>query len=142
MVQLIDGEYDEVYGVNGAQVNIDQLLETDESLYRYVIRKFSYKYEDIDSIPPEKLKKKSKILWRQGVTTNITQRISKDDPLYGVSGKADFITFGDVKMADTNTSVKGIRNIMDGVPDEDVRSIQKFLQKYKDDYEKTAWTVL
>lgn len=48
MVQLIDGEYDEVYGVNGAQVNIDQLLETDESLYRYVIRKFSYKYEDID----------------------------------------------------------------------------------------------
>ena len=25
---------------------------------------------------------------------------------------------------------------MDGVPDEDVRSIQKFLQKYKDDYEK------
>lgn len=60
MVQLINGDYDEVYGVNGAQVNIDQLLETDESLYRYVIRKFSYKYEDIDSIPPEKLKKKSK----------------------------------------------------------------------------------
>ncbi len=25
---------------------------------------------------------------------------------------------------------------MDGIPDEDVRSIQEFLQKYKDDYEK------
>ncbi|MBD4759223.1 hypothetical protein GUG22_21865, partial [Xanthomonas citri pv. citri] len=81
--------------------------------------------EDIDSIPPEKLKKEiQKYYEDKGVTTNITQRISKDDPLYGVSGKADFITFGDVKMADTNTSVKGIRNIMDGVPDEDVRSIQ------------------
>lgn len=137
MVQLIDGEYDEVYGVNGAQVNINQLLETDESLYRYVIRKFSYKYEDIDSIPPETLKKEIQKYYKdKGVTANITQRISKDDPLYGVSGKADFITFGDVKMADTNTSVKGIRNIMDGVPDEDVRSIQKFLQKYKDDYAK------
>lgn len=137
MVQLINGEYDEVYGVNGAQVNIDQLLETDESLYRYVIRKFSYKYEDIDSIPPEKLKKEiQKYYEDKGVTANITQRISKDDPLYGVSGKADFITFGDVKMADTNTSVKGIRNIMDGIPDEDVRSMQEYLQKYKGDYEK------
>ncbi len=88
MVQLINGEYDEVYGVNGAQVNIDQLLETDESLYRYVIRKFSYKYEDIDSIPPEKLKKEiQKYYEDKGVTANITQRISKDDPLYGASGK-------------------------------------------------------
>ncbi|AJO59855.1 hypothetical protein P4V37_15615 [Bacillus subtilis] len=138
MVQLIDGEFDEVYGVNGAQISVDHLLATDLNLRDRLMHKFHIRrLKDINDIPPEKLKKEiQKYYEDKGVTANITQRISKDDPLYGVSGKADFITFGDVKMADTNTSVKGIRNIMDGVPDEDVRSIQKFLQKYKDDYEK------
>ncbi|OIR61733.1 hypothetical protein BLL41_07225 [Bacillus sp. FMQ74] len=138
MVQLIDGEFDEVYGVNGAQISVDHLLATDLNLRDRLMHKFHIRrLKDINDIPPEKLKKEIQKYYKdKGVTTNITQRISKDDPLYGVSGKADFITFGDVKMADTNTSVKGIRNIMDGVPDEDVRSIQKFLQKYKDDYEK------
>ncbi len=138
MVQLIDGEFDEVYGVNGAQISVDHLLATDSNLRDIITRKFKFRdIEDIDSIPPEKLKKEiQKYYEDKGVTANITQRISKDDPLYGASGKADFITFGDVKMADTNTSVKGIRNIMDGIPDEDVRSIQTFLQKYKDDYDK------
>ncbi|MED3625746.1 hypothetical protein P4478_00690 [Bacillus subtilis] len=138
MVQLIDGEFDEVYGVNGAQISVDHLLATDLNLRDRLMHKFHIRrLKDINDIPPDKLKKEiQKYYEDKGVTANITQRISKDDPLYGVSGKADFITFGDVKMADTNTSVKGIRNIMDGVPDEDVRSIQKFLQKYKDDYEK------
>ncbi|MEC1402226.1 DUF6792 domain-containing protein [Bacillus subtilis] len=138
MVQLIDGEYDEVYGVNGAQISVDHLLKADDHLRYTMIKKFKVNtFKELNSIPKDDLKKAITQYYKdKGVTANITQRISKDDPLYGVSGKADFITFGDVKMADTNTSVKGIRNIMDGVPDEDVRSIQKFLQKYKDDYEK------
>lgn len=138
MVQLIDGEFDEVYGVNGAQISVDHLLATDLNLRDKIMHKFKIRrLKDIDAIPPEKLKKEiHKYYEDKGVTANITQRISKDDPLYGASGKADFITFGDVKMTDTNTSVKGIKNIMDGIPDEDVRSIQEFLQKYKDDYEK------
>ncbi|MCI4138087.1 hypothetical protein MMJ09_13500 [Bacillus vallismortis] len=138
MVQLIDGEYDEVYGVNGAQVSVDHLLNADDHLRYTMLKKFKVNtFKELKSIPKEDLKKAiTKYYKDKGVTANITQRISKDDPLYGVSGKADFITFGDVKMADTNTSVKGIRNIMDGIPDEDVRSIQTFLQKYKDDYDK------
>ncbi|PRP51830.1 hypothetical protein C7B63_05670 [Bacillus halotolerans] len=138
MVQLIDGEYDEVYGVNGAQVSVDHLLEADDHLRYTMLKKFKVNtFKELNSIPKDDLKKAiTKYYEDKGVTANISQRISKDDPLYGVSGKADFITFGDVKMADTNTSVKGIRNIMDGVPDEDVRAIQEFLQKYKDDYEK------
>lgn len=138
MVQLIDGEYDEVYGVNGAQVSVDHLLKADDHLRYTMLKKFKVNtFKELNSIPKDDLKKAiTKYYEDKGVTANITQRISKDDPLYGVSGKADFITFGDVKMADTNTSVKGIRNIMDGIPDEDVRSMQEYLQKYKDDYEK------
>ncbi|WP_339191618.1 DUF6792 domain-containing protein [Bacillus sp. FSL K6-1003] len=138
MVQLIDGEYDEVYGVNGAQVSVDHLLKADDHLRYTMLKKFKVNtFKELNSIPKDDLKKAiTKYYEDKGVTANITQRISKDDPLYGVSGKADFITFGDVKMADTNTSVKGIRNIMDGIPNEDVRSMQEYLQKYKGDYEK------
>ncbi|MCY8857834.1 DUF6792 domain-containing protein [Bacillus atrophaeus] len=133
LVQLIDGEFDKVYGVNGAQVSIDHILLADDNLVAK-LRKM-YKVTDLSTIPKNDLKKAiTKYYKDKGVTANITQRISKDDPLYGVSGKADFITFGDVKMTDTNADVKGIRNIMDGLPDEDVRSIQKYLQKYEADY--------
>ncbi|MGM0860870.1 hypothetical protein RUL31_18000 [Bacillus atrophaeus] len=136
MVQLIDGVFDEVYGVNGAQVSIDHLLQADKDLLDAMIDKFNIiKTDDLSTIPKNDLNKAiTKYYKDKGVTANITQRISKDDPLYGVSGKADFITFGDVKMTDTNADVKGIRNIMDGIPDEDVRSIQKYLQKYEADY--------
>ncbi|KAF1680610.1 DUF6792 domain-containing protein [Bacillus sp. SKDU12] len=137
LAQLIDGEFDEVYGVNGAQISIDQLLLADRNLVDFLLNKYDLSRQELKELPREQLKKAiTKYYKDKGVTANITQRISKDDPLYGASGKADFITFGDVKMADTNTSVKGIRNIMDGIPDEDVRSIQTFLQKYKDDYDK------
>lgn len=138
MVQLIDGEYDEVYGVNGAQVSVDHLLKADEHLRYTMLKKFKVNtFKELNSLPKEDLKKAiTKYYKDKGVTANITQRISKDDPLYGVSGKADFITFGDVKMKDTNTDVKGIRSIIDNIPDEEVRSIQTFLRKYSDDYKK------
>ncbi|KXZ19585.1 DUF6792 domain-containing protein [Bacillus atrophaeus] len=133
LVQLIDGEFDEVYGINGAQISVDHVLKADYKLTNYLKRKFNI--IKINEISKNDLNKAiTKYYKDKGVTANITQRISKDDPLYGVSGKADFITFGDVKMTDTNADVKGIRNIMDGIPDEDVRSIQKYLQKYEADY--------
>lgn len=137
LAQLIDGDFDEVYGVNGAQISIDQLLLADRNLVDFLLNKYDLSRQELKELPREQLKKAiTKYYSDKGVTANITQRISKDDPLYGASGKADFITFGDVNMTDTNTSVKGIRNIMDGIPDEDVRSIQTFLQKYKGAYEK------
>ncbi|MCG8398400.1 hypothetical protein LWS67_18035 [Bacillus atrophaeus] len=133
LVQLIDGEFDEVYGINGAQISVDHVLKADYKLTNYLKRKFNV--IKINEISKNDLNKAiTKYYKDKGVTANITQRISKDDPLYGVSGKADFITFGDVKMTDTNADVKGIRNIMDGIPDEDIRSIQKYFQKYEADY--------
>ena len=138
MAQLIDGEFDEVYGVNGAQVSVDHLLQADKDLLDAMVNKFNIlNTGELENIPKEDLKKAiTKYYKDKGVTANITQRISKDDPLYGVSGKADFITFGDVKMKDTNTDVKGIRSIIDKIPDEEVRSIQTFLRKYSDEYKK------
>lgn len=137
LVQLINGEFDEVYGVNGAQVNIYHLLLVDKKLARELRKEFQVKNFSI--IPKSKLKKAIvKYYNDKGVTANITQRISKDDPLYGVSGKADFITFGDMKMADTNPDVKGIRNLIDQIPDEDVRRIQKYWRQYSSAYQKNG----
>ncbi|KMM63105.1 hypothetical protein ACH95_04060 [Bacillus glycinifermentans] len=139
IVQLIDGEFDEVYGVNGAQVSVDHLLLADRALVAYLSNKFKISRKEVSTIPKSKLKKAIvKYYNDKGVTANITQRISKDDPLYGVSGKADFITFGDVKMTDTNHDVKGIRNLIDQIPDEDVRRIQKYWRQYSSAYQKNG----
>ncbi|UQZ43765.1 DUF6792 domain-containing protein [Bacillus subtilis] len=138
MVQLIDGEFDEVYGVNGAQVSVNHLLQADKDLLDAMINKFNVlNTDELENVRKEDLKKAITQYYNdKGVTAKITQRISKDDPLYGVSGKADFVTFGNVKMKDTNTDVKGIRSIIDKIPDEEVRSIQTFLRKYSDEYKK------
>jgi len=138
MVQLIDGEFDEVYGVNGAQVSVNHLLQADKDLLDAMINKFNVlNTDELENVRKEDLKKAITQYYNdKGVTAKITQRISKDDPLYGVSGKAGFITFGNVKMKDTNTDVKGIRSIIDKIPDEEVRSIQTFLRKYSDEYKK------
>ncbi|UOY87719.1 DUF6792 domain-containing protein [Bacillus glycinifermentans] len=140
MVQLIDGQYDEVYGVNGAQISTDHLLKADKHLRYTMLEKFKVDtFKELLKVPKSKLKKAIvKYYNDKGVTANITQRISKDDPLYGVSGKADFITFGDMKMADTNPDVKGIRNLIDQIPDEDVRRIQKYWRQYSSAYQKNG----
>lgn len=136
MLQLIDGEFDGVYGVNGAQVSINHLLNTDEVLYRNMSLTFN-KYDSLDSVPAEELKAEIiKYYENKGVTAQITQRISWDDPLYGVSGKGDFITFGEIQMTDTNLQVEGIRNIIDSIQDEDVRNVKHYLQKYTDAYQQ------
>ncbi|MCY8086577.1 hypothetical protein MOB87_02610 [Bacillus sonorensis] len=135
LVQLIDGEFDEVYGVNGAQISVDHILKADYKLTNYLKRKFNT--INISEIPKNDLKKAIiKYYNDKGVTANITQRISSDDPLYGVSGKADFITFGDVKMTNTHPNIKGFRSVIDHIPDEDVRKLKGYFQKYAADYRK------
>ncbi|HZG73225.1 hypothetical protein MOF42_05540 [Bacillus haynesii] len=135
LVQLIDGEFDEVYGVNGAQISVDHILKADYKLTNYLKRKFNT--IKISEIPKNDLKKAIiKYYNDKGVTANITQRISSDDPLYGVSGKADFITFGDVKMTNTHPDIKGFRSVIDHIPDEDVRKLKGYFQKYAADYRK------
>ncbi|MCY8178481.1 hypothetical protein MOC63_03645 [Bacillus paralicheniformis] len=135
LVQLVDGEFDEVYGVNGAQISVDHILKADYKLTNYLKRKFNT--IKISEIPKNDLKKAIiKYYNDKGVTANITQRISSDDPLYGVSGKADFITFGDVKMANTHPDIKEFRSVIDHIPDEDVSKLKGYFQKYAADYRK------
>ncbi|MFN2746461.1 DUF6792 domain-containing protein [Bacillus sp. z60-18] len=138
MVQLIDGEYDEVYGINGAQISIDQLLTADRELRDEILFEFKLKrLKDLDTISSKKLREAIlKYYNDKGVTANITQRVSKDDPLYGVSSRGDFITFGDVRMTDTNPNIKGLRSVIDHIPDEDVRKLKRYFQKYAADYRK------
>ncbi|MPQ26425.1 DUF6792 domain-containing protein [Bacillus paralicheniformis] len=138
IVQLIDGEYDEVYGVNGAQVSVDHLLKADKHLRYTMLKKFKVdKFKELSTVPKNDLKKAIiKYYNDKGVTANITQRISSDDPLYGVSGKADFITFGDVKMTNTHPDIKGFRSVIDHIPNEDVSKLKGYFQKYAADYRK------
>lgn len=125
--------------MNGAQISIDQLLLADRNLVDFLLNKYDLSRQELKELPREQLKKAITQYYNdKGVTAKITQRISKDDPLYGVSGKADFITFGNVKMKDTNTDVKGIRSIIDKIPDEEVRSIQTFYESIRMNIKKAG----
>lgn len=79
MVQLIDGEFDEVYGVNGAQISVDHLLATDLDLRDRLMHKFHIRrLKDINDIPPEKLKKEiQKYYEDKGVTANIATHLKR-----------------------------------------------------------------
>ena len=120
MLQLIDGEFDGVYGVNGAQVSIDHLLNTDEVLYRYIRLTYN-KYDSLDSVPAEELKEEIiKYYENKGVTAQITQRDLLGWSLIWGRGKGNFINFDEIQMTDTNLQVEGIRSIIDSIQDEDI----------------------
>lgn len=59
LAQLIDGEFDEVYGVNGAQISIDQLLLADRNLVDFLLNKYDLSRQELKELPREQLKKQS-----------------------------------------------------------------------------------
>ncbi|MBA4536361.1 hypothetical protein H1Z61_04190 [Bacillus aquiflavi] len=58
-VRLVDGKFDKLYGVNGAQPDFYQLAEIDKDFLSELRRKFKLKHNDnnaIYSLPPEEVK--------------------------------------------------------------------------------------
>jgi hypothetical protein len=60
----------------------------------------------------------------------IHQIISTDDPLYAVTEKAGFVTFGDVEMIDTNPEVAGIKELIDDIPADVIASFRDLAIDY------------
>ncbi|WP_017470468.1 DUF6792 domain-containing protein [Amphibacillus jilinensis] len=135
VVHLTEGIFDGIYGVNGAQVGVKQIIEADRSLRIYLRNKFG---ADFSSIPTDELRRAIiKYYDNKGVTDNIIHRISEDDPLYGISGIGNFVLFGfdEAMLIDTHPEVNGIQAIIDQLDEDVVRVIQQFLRQYRDDYQ-------
>lgn len=127
---LLYGTFDDVYSVNGAQTNAYQLFNNDREFAESVFSEFSFvENDDIYRINPDKLEAFAKDYYKEK-KSNIHQIISKDDPLYAVSGMRGFFTLGEIEMYDTNSNYQGLRNIMDGIPDDVVKDIQEIAIQY------------
>lgn len=116
--------FDEVFSVNGAQPNYYELFQVDIHFYEAVRNKFSIRDDmEIYDIEPQKLHDFA-MQYYDEKSHNINQIISKDDPLYAVSVVRGFFTLGGLTLVDTNPEVPGLREMMQGVPDEVVKDFQ------------------
>ncbi|WP_256200808.1 DUF6792 domain-containing protein [Virgibacillus halodenitrificans] len=129
---LIYDTFDEIYSVNGAQTNYYQLFNADRDFRREIMNNFNLSRTNPDAIynlDPKQLETFAKEYYKDKAT-NVHQLISKDDPLYAVSGARGFFTIGDVKYVDTNPDLPGLRNLMDEIPDEVIKDFQELAIDY------------
>ncbi|MCG1028574.1 hypothetical protein J5S49_09740 [Virgibacillus halodenitrificans] len=129
---LIYDTFDEIYSVNGAQTNYYQLFNADRDFRREIMNNFNFSRTNPDAIynlDPKQLETFAKEYYKDKAT-NVHQLISKDDPLYAVSGARGFFTIGDVKYVDTNPDLPGLRNLMDEIPDEVIKDFQELAIDY------------
>lgn len=129
---LVFDTFDQVYSVNGAQTNYYEVYNADAKFARDVRKHFSIPINDymaIYDINPKELEKFA-LNYYADKAENIHQLISKDDPLYAVSGLRGFFTLGEVEMYDTNPDFPGLREIMDDIPDHVVKDFQDLAIQY------------
>ncbi|WP_085992901.1 DUF6792 domain-containing protein [Oceanobacillus senegalensis] len=124
--ELVYDTFDKVYSVNGAQTNYYQLFYADDKFRQAVRQEFSismYNSMAVHDLNPEKLQTFAEEYYSDKAE-NIHQLISRDDPLYAVSGTRGFFTLGEVNYIDTNPDYPGLREAMDDIPDDVIKDFQ------------------
>ncbi|WP_430487537.1 DUF6792 domain-containing protein [Priestia flexa] len=135
--QLLNGNFDEVYSVNGAQSTYFQLYQKDHEFLGTVNKKFNISigdYKAIYSLPQDELKTFAEAYYKEKGTV-IHQVISSDDPLNALANIRGFFTLGDVTMIDTNPDKPGLKSIIDKIPDSEVKSLQDFALVYAEGFQ-------
>ncbi|TDB49705.1 DUF6792 domain-containing protein [Bacillus sp. CBEL-1] len=135
--QLLNGNFDEVYSVNGAQSTYFQLYQKDHEFLGAVNKKFNISigdYKAIYSLPQDELKTFAEAYYKEKGTV-IHQVISSDDPLNALANIRGFFTLGDVTMIDTNPDKPGLKAIIDKIPDSEVKSLQDFALVYAEGFQ-------
>ncbi|MFS0560711.1 DUF6792 domain-containing protein [Terribacillus sp. 179-K 1B1 HS] len=124
--------FDEVYGMNGAQVNAYELFEFDKQFRKAVREEFEVQLKDElrDTVPPDKLEQFTKNFYKDK-SDKIHQVISEDDPLNGLTPYVPgIVEIGEVEVLDTNPDVVGIRELAKDIPPEVIKDIQDIVLTY------------
>ncbi|WP_175074180.1 DUF6792 domain-containing protein [Terribacillus sp. AE2B 122] len=117
--------FDNVYSVNGAQLNYYQLFNTDFRFNDAVKNEFSFNNDDeVYNLSPQDLHDFA-MTYYEDKTDRIDQVISTDDPLYAVSVVRGFFTLGSITMVDTNPDVPGLRELIADIPDNVIKDFQE-----------------
>lgn len=136
--RLIDGVFDEVYGVNGAPPNAYQLGVIDRDFRNLISRKYGIDRNDffaIHSIPHDEITQFAKEYYEaKGVTEGIYKDVSENDMLHFVSDTGGFFLVGDVQTRVTNPALVSLRQYVEHIPDEDARRIRMFFASLGEAY--------
>lgn len=117
--------FDNVYSVNGAQLNYYQLFNTDFRFNDAVKNEFSFNTDDeVYNLSPQDLHDFA-MTYYEDKADKIDQVISTDDPLYAVSVVRGFFTLGSITMVDTNPDVPGLRELIADIPDDVIKDFQE-----------------
>jgi hypothetical protein len=129
---VVDDTFDEIYGVNGLQLAPLEVYNYDIDFYNEVNKHFGLRNNDgVYDIPPSELAEFTKEYYKEA-PVKIHQYISEDDPLYAVTEKAGFVTFGDVTMVDTKLETDGIKALVDDIPADVIASFRDLAIDYSD----------
>lgn len=118
--------FDEVYGMNGAQVNAYELFELDREFQKAVSDEFDVRLKDElrDTVPADEIEEFTKNYYKDK-SEDIHQIISSDDPLNGLTTYVPgIVEIGEVEVYDTNPSVPGIGELAKDIPPEVIRDVQ------------------
>ncbi|MBU7594887.1 DUF6792 domain-containing protein [Metabacillus halosaccharovorans] len=143
LLQLIpddDGDvrFKQVYAINDAAPTAYQLAAIDPTFRSRVNRQFKIENdEDIYNIPENELKNFAEEFYKNEIDeTTINHLTAEEDMLYGVSGVRGFLEIGDRNgFLYTDPRYAGIRDLIDKMPDKDLRTIQMFLSNYSTTYD-------
>ncbi|PAD35717.1 DUF6792 domain-containing protein [Terribacillus saccharophilus] len=120
------GTFDEVYGMNGAQVNAYQLFDMNIDFQKAVIEKFKVR-NDADlrqRVSADELEVFTKEFFKDE-SKNIHQIISSDDPLNGLTPFVPgMVELGQIEVVDTNPDVSGIKELAKDIPPEVIKDVQ------------------
>ncbi|APH05006.1 DUF6792 domain-containing protein [Bacillus weihaiensis] len=134
--------FKKVYAINDAAPTAYQLYSIDPKFSRYLNFKFKIITEqDIYKIPPDELKAFTEEYYKNKIDESTIHHLtSEEDMLYGASSVRGFLEIGGRDgFLDTDPRFAGIRELVDKIPDKDLRTIQMFLSNYSIAYNKEGF---
>ncbi|XQY93783.1 DUF6792 domain-containing protein [Metabacillus sp. HB246100] len=134
--------YKAVYVINDAPPTAYQLTLIDLNFRMKLRKKFNMEEDqDIYKIPPDELKAFTEEYYKNKIDESTIHHLtSEEDMLYGASSVRGFLEIGGRDgFLDTDPRFAGIRELVDKIPDKDLRTIQMFLSNYSIAYNKEGF---
>lgn len=118
--------FDEVYGMNGAQVNAYQLYDMNRDFRNAIKNEFNISNkEDLrEAVPVEDFEVFTEEFFKDKAN-GIHQIVSADDPLNGLTPFVPgMVELGRIEVVDTNPDVSGIKELAKDIPPEVIKDVQ------------------
>uniref|UniRef100_UPI000AF54ED1 DUF6792 domain-containing protein n=1 Tax=Bacillus sp. JCM 19041 TaxID=1460637 RepID=UPI000AF54ED1 len=139
-----EGNFDKIYGVNGAQVNVYQLYSGDQRFQRIINEEFNISRTEEDAIyalPADELEAFAIEYIEENMDTDaIVQLRSSNDLLYAImENTRGFVTVpmpkaGEAGAIVTNEDHAGLSPLFEGLPDEEIAKWQEIMMPVADGY--------